>query len=134
MLRRLLVRQAKSRRLFNSQGTSIVNKILYRLTIASVMVSAGCLQTGQALASTRGERTFITPAQAHQFSRDLIRSDSQDFFNQGRERLEREIQILNQQRFSSSTPLLKVDENLKGENISPVTSPSFLAVPKQRNF
>jgi len=98
------------------------------------VISAGCLQTRQALAATPGERTFITPAQANQFSRDLIRSDSQDFFNQGRERLEREIQILNQERFSPSTPLLKVEENLKGENISPVTSPSLLAVPQQRNF
>ncbi len=38
----------------------------------------------------------ITPTQAQHLSRDLIPTDSQDFFRQGRNSLEKEIQLLQQ--------------------------------------
>ncbi len=49
----------------------------------------------------------ITPAQAQHLSRDLIPTDSQDFFRQGRNTLEKEIQLLQQR--PAPEPVLKIN-------------------------
>ena len=52
----------------------------------------------------------LTPARAQEFSRDLVRVDSQDFFRIGHERFEQEIQLFNSKRFTSKEPLLKIQQ------------------------
>ena len=52
----------------------------------------------------------LTPGRAQEFSRDLVRVDSQDFFRIGHERFEQEIQLFNRKRFTSKEPLLKIHQ------------------------
>ena len=61
----------------------------------------------------------LTPARAQEFSRDLVRVDSQDFFRIGHERFEQEIQLFSQKRFTSKKPLLKIQQ------LPQVEGPSF---------
>jgi hypothetical protein len=75
------------------------------LKITSIIFSTVLLAghtTSQTLAQVP-----ITPAQAQHLSRDLIPTDSQDFFRQGRNNLEREIQAL--QTRLAPEPLLKIN-------------------------
>ena len=51
----------------------------------------------------------LTSAQAQRLSRDLVPYNSQDFFRQGKNSFEREIQILRQRRLRSIKPVLKID-------------------------
>ncbi|MEH2393436.1 MAG: hypothetical protein V7K21_17860 [Nostoc sp.] len=51
----------------------------------------------------------FTSAQAQHLSRDLVPYNSQDFFRQGKDSLEREIQILRQRQLRSIKPVLKID-------------------------
>lgn len=50
-----------------------------------------------------------TPVQAQHLSRDFFGSDSQDFFKQGQDVIEREIQILMKRQRASTEPVLKVN-------------------------
>lgn len=51
----------------------------------------------------------LTPRQAQNLSRDLVQSSSQDFFRQGNNAFEREIQLLRERPLSSNKPILKID-------------------------
>ncbi|MEH1971073.1 hypothetical protein [Nostoc sp.] len=61
--------------------------------------------------SANAEQAFpsLTPAQAQHLSRDLVPYNSQDFFRQGKDSIEREIQILRQRQLRSIKPVLKID-------------------------
>ncbi len=74
----------------------------------TLVFSLALLLGGQSSAFARPDSPPLNPAQAQQLSRDLTRSSSQDFFLQGQERLEREIQILTKRRAAANKPLLKV--------------------------
>jgi hypothetical protein len=75
--------------------------------VVTVVLSAAWLLNGYpAMAGQVSGR--LTPARASEFYSDLVRNDSLDFFRLGNERFEREIQLFNQKRFTSKTPLLKI--------------------------
>lgn len=60
--------------------------------------------------ATAGHSPSPGAAQIRQFSRDLIETDSIDFFRIGKKRIEREAQILQRRRQSSTKPLLNINE------------------------
>jgi hypothetical protein len=64
---------------------------------------------GQSPAYALQETPRLTATQIQNFSRDLVPRNSQDFFNEGQELIEREIQILQERRDSSKKPILKVN-------------------------
>ena len=79
------------------------------MTLAIAFVfSTAWLPEKQALAVENQEYP-LTPAQAQQLSRDLIPSPSQEFFQQGREMLEKEIRLLDQRQHTSTEPPLKIN-------------------------
>ncbi len=85
------------------------------ITIAAAFVlsTVGLLSQQTSAAS---QESPLTPAQANQFSRDLVPSTpSQDFFRQGQQRIEREIQLLLQRRNASSEELLRINVNSQAE-------------------
>ncbi|MEH2413362.1 hypothetical protein [Nostoc sp.] len=61
--------------------------------------------------SANAEQAFpnMTPIQAQHLSRDLVPYNSQEFFRQGKDSIEREIQILRQSQLRSMKPVLKID-------------------------
>jgi len=75
------------------------------LAIACVISTAGLF--GQPTSAWASESP-VTPAQAQRLSRDLIPSRSQDFFQEGQERIEREIVILLQRQRSEGEPILNI--------------------------
>ena len=58
----------------------------------------------------------LTSSQLQRFSRDLVPSNSQDFFRQGREQLEREIQRLDRQTLNSNEQLLKIEPQIQSND------------------
>jgi hypothetical protein len=84
------------------------------LGIALLLSIAGLL--GEQTAAVAGQES-LTQAQVNQFSRDLLpNTPSQDFFRQGRQRIEREILLLNQRQKAASTePILKIDVEIQTE-------------------
>lgn len=56
----------------------------------------------------------LTSSQLQRFSRDLIPSNSQDFFRQGRAQLEQEVQRLDRQTLNPDERLLKVEPPIQG--------------------
>ncbi len=79
------------------------------LAIACVISTAGLF--GQPSSAWANSESPLTPAQAQRLSRDLIPSPSQNFFQEGQERLEREIVILLQRQRSEGQPILKIRNN-----------------------
>ena len=79
------------------------------LAVNSLILSAAFLLSGQTSANAQQQFTNLTPAQTQRLSRDLFPSSSQDFFKQGNDLIEREIQILRQRKLSSTEPVLKID-------------------------
>ncbi|MDF5734711.1 MAG: hypothetical protein V7L04_10075 [Nostoc sp.] len=61
--------------------------------------------------SVKAQQVFptLTPTQAQHLSRDLVPFNSQDFFRQGNDSIQREIQILRQRQLRSIKPVLKID-------------------------
>ena len=90
-------------------GASAKNMLLRVLatTATALMLSTVSLLKAQVPAIAGSESVPLTSAQAQGLSRDLTRSSSQDFFVQGHEQLEREIQILSQKRLT--TPVLRIN-------------------------
>ncbi len=84
------------------------------LGIALLLSTAGLL--GEQRAAVAGQES-LTQSQVNQFSRDLLpNTPSQDFFQQGRQRMEREILLLNQRQKAASTePILKIDVEIQTE-------------------
>lgn len=93
--------------------------LLVPTTIVIVILAISLLnEQAPALA----QRPFIrlTPTQAQEFSRDLVRSTSLDFFRQGQGKFEEEIRILTEESLFSPTPILKIEQvpQLKGDFLS----------------
>lgn len=81
------------------------------ITTATILVLATTGLLSQQRAAIAGQGfTALTPAQTEHLYRDLIPSRSEDFFNEGREKFEREIQVLYQSHISGNEPILKVKE------------------------
>jgi len=99
---------------------------LIKLTTSEVitMLSAVFWLTSQTAANA-AQAPPLRAAQIQQITGGLVRTDSQDFFERGREKLEREIQNLQQQRQPASKPLLNINEVLIEKDSIPTTkSPS----------
>ncbi|WP_335083890.1 hypothetical protein [Nostoc sp.] len=73
------------------------------------MVSTAFLLAVQTSANAEQAVPNLTPGQAQHFSRDLVPYNSQDFFRQGKDSIEKEIQILNQRQQRPIKPILKID-------------------------
>lgn len=61
----------------------------------------------------------VTFSQIQQVNSGLFRSNSQDFFEQGREKLEREIKILLQESLTANQEILNIDQKLRFDYITP---------------
>lgn len=59
----------------------------------------------------------LSVSDRQRLSRDLIPSSSQDFFNQGRNQLEREIRLLERRSTTRKEDLLKIDPTLREQKI-----------------
>ncbi|MCC5643750.1 hypothetical protein LC607_12495 [Nostoc sp. CHAB 5824] len=79
------------------------------IKIKPLVVSIAFLLAIQTSANAQQPLPSLTPAQAQHLSRDLVPYNSQDFFRQGKNSLEREIQILRQRQLRSIKPVLKID-------------------------
>ncbi|MEH1836312.1 MAG: hypothetical protein V7L29_30735 [Nostoc sp.] len=73
------------------------------------MVSTAFFLAVQTSANAEQPFPSLTPAQAQHLSRDLVPYNSQDFFRQGKDSIEREIKILSQRQLRSIKPVLKID-------------------------
>lgn len=73
------------------------------------VLSALVVSDASAIARPIAPLSRFTPAQIQRLSRDLNRSNAEDFFRQGQEKLEREVQLLNRKRNLLTDELLKVD-------------------------
>ncbi|WP_260446175.1 hypothetical protein [Nostoc sp. UCD120] len=74
-----------------------------------MLVSTAFLVAVQTSANAEQPLPSLTPAQAQSLSRDLVPYNSQDFFRQGKNSIEREIQILRQRQLRSIKPVLKIE-------------------------
>ncbi len=83
---------------------------IYISTATVLLLSTAGLLSQQKAAIAGQKLTALTPAQAEHLYRDLVPSRSQEFFNEGRKRLEREIHFLYQSHISGNEPILKVKE------------------------
>ncbi|MEH2234690.1 hypothetical protein [Nostoc sp.] len=79
------------------------------IKIKPLLVSTAFLLAVQTSANAQQAFPSLTPTQAQHLSRDLVPYNSQDFFRQGKDSIEREIQILRQRQLSSIKPVLKID-------------------------
>ncbi|MDZ8259364.1 hypothetical protein [Nostoc sp. ChiQUE01b] len=77
--------------------------------IKPLVVSIAFLIAVQTSANAEQAVPSLTPAQAQHLSRDLVPYNSQDFFRQGKDSIEKEIQILNQRQQRPIKPILKID-------------------------
>jgi hypothetical protein len=89
--------------------------------IKPLVVSTAFLLAIQTSADAEQPLPSLTPAQAQHLSRDLVPYNSQDFFRQGKDSIEREIQILRQRQLRSIKPVLKIDSvpQIKRPNTQP---------------
>lgn len=98
---------------------------LTHLTIATALLLSTGLLTQQSSALANQES--LTPEQANRLSHDLIPSTpSQDFFQQGQQKTEREIErLLQRQNADSNEPLLRMNVDTQQEiNRLPQIQPS----------
>ncbi|MEC4815597.1 MAG: hypothetical protein SAK29_20320 [Scytonema sp. PMC 1069.18] len=86
---------------------------------------------GQTPAMAEQSVPSLTPSQAQRLSRDLVPSNSQDFFNRGQNLIEREIQILRKKQNSSTKPILKVNPQAPTEKDFPQNDDRPDILPKQ---
>lgn len=82
--------------------------------VAPLGFAIGWLSLPTSVNAQTAPRSF-TPSQLQQLRNDLIRTQSEDFFREGAEQFEREIELLTREIFLSSESLLKVDPNLQME-------------------
>jgi len=82
------------------------------IKVKSLVVSTAFFLAVQTSANAEQAFPRLTPVQAQHLSRDLVPHSSQDFFRQGKDSIEREIQILRQRQLSSTQPILKIDSAL----------------------
>lgn len=86
-----------------------MKRLIYPL-LAIVLLPAW--STGAAIAQPVPQVPRLTPAQLQRFSRDLVPSSSEEFFRQGRETLEQEVQRLRQPHRFSSDQILKISQDV----------------------
>ncbi|MBN3896480.1 MAG: hypothetical protein HWQ41_14800 [Nostoc sp. NOS(2021)] len=79
------------------------------IKIKPLVVSTAFFLAVQTAANAEQSLPSLTPAQAQHLSRDLVPYNSQDFFRQGKDSIEREIEILRQSQLPSIKPVLKID-------------------------
>ncbi|MBN3886358.1 MAG: hypothetical protein HWQ44_26425 [Nostoc sp. JL34] len=79
------------------------------IKIKLLVVSTAFFLAVQSSANAQQAVPSLTPAQAQHLSRDLVPYNSQDFFRQGKDSIEREIQILRERQQPSIKPVLKID-------------------------
>jgi hypothetical protein len=86
------------------------------LAIAFLLSTVGSLGQ-QSSASANSIESPLTPAQANRLSRDLVPSRSQEFFQQGRDEIDRQIRILQQHKRqnASGRPVLQLNQNSQAE-------------------
>ncbi|MEH1808258.1 MAG: hypothetical protein V7L28_23480 [Nostoc sp.] len=88
----------------------MLNLIFTRcIKIKALVISTAFLLAVQASANAEQAVPSLTPRQAQHLSRDLVPYNSQEFFRQGKDSIEREIQILNQRQQRPIKPILKID-------------------------
>jgi hypothetical protein len=88
----------------------MLNLILTRcIKIKPLVLSTALLLAVQTSANAQQAVPSLTPGQAQHLSRDLVPYNSQDFFRQGKDSIEREIQILRQSQLRPIKPILKID-------------------------
>ncbi|HEY9632515.1 MAG TPA: hypothetical protein V6D14_03860 [Coleofasciculaceae cyanobacterium] len=79
------------------------------IVTATVSLLAGLLS--QQASAWANSQSPLSPTQAAQLSRDLIPSQPQEFFRQGQERFEAEIQNLIKRQTTSTEPPLEINVN-----------------------
>lgn len=84
-----------------------LNFLLRRLPLAIAILA---ITTPAAMAADIGQ---LNSFKLQQLGRDLVRSPSEDFFQQGQRQLEREIQLLNRRQQFLDEQLLKVSADLR---------------------
>jgi hypothetical protein len=80
--------------------------------VGVVAIASAGVVTAQPMAQAQALPAGLSRADAQRITRDLTRFNSQDFFERGRDQLEREIRNLDQQKLTSSEDLLRVQEQL----------------------
>ncbi|MDZ8109553.1 MAG: hypothetical protein RM338_28560 [Nostoc sp. DedQUE12a] len=84
-------------------------KFIPCIQLKILVFSAAFLLAAETSAKAQQTIPTLTPRQTQNLSRDLVQSSSQDFFRQGNNALEREIQLLTDRQVSSNKPILKID-------------------------
>ncbi|BAY21069.1 hypothetical protein NIES2100_08140 [Calothrix sp. NIES-2100] len=79
------------------------------IKVTALGFSTALLAFGQTAVHAQQQLPSLTPAQTQHLSRDLVPYNSQEFFRQGQELMEREIQLLRQRQTSTNEPVLKVN-------------------------
>jgi hypothetical protein len=79
------------------------------LKVTALGCSTAFLLTGQSPVNAEQALPRLSVQQTQQLSRDLVPYNSQRFFRQGQELIEREIQILKQRQISGNEPVLKIN-------------------------
>ncbi|WP_375510170.1 hypothetical protein [uncultured Nostoc sp.] len=79
------------------------------IKIKPLVLSTAFLLAIQTSANAEQPLPSLTPAQAQHLSRDLVPYNSQEFFRQGKNSIEKEIQILRLRQLRSIKPVLKID-------------------------
>jgi hypothetical protein len=88
----------------------------------ALILSTVFLLAGQASAYAQQQLPSLTPAQTQRLSRDLVPFNSQNFFNQGRDLIEREIQMLMRRQSSLNKPVLKLNLDAAGKKRPPTNT------------
>lgn len=65
------------------------------------------------VAATAADISQLNSVKLQQLGRELVRSPSEDFFQQGQRQLEREVQILNRRQYFLDEKLLKISADLR---------------------
>lgn len=79
------------------------------IKVTAFGLSTAFLLAGQSAVNAEQAPPRLTPQQTQQLSRDLVPYNSQRFFRQGQELIEREIQILRQRQLATNEPVLKIN-------------------------
>ncbi|MBD6621000.1 hypothetical protein FNW02_36055 [Komarekiella sp. 'clone 1'] len=75
------------------------------LKIKALLLLTAILLVWQAHANGEQQFSPLTPTQTQNLSRDLVPFGSQDFFREGKDLIDREIQLLRQRQAPSTEPL-----------------------------
>ncbi|MBD2354684.1 hypothetical protein H6G41_08575 [Tolypothrix sp. FACHB-123] len=94
------------------------------IKITAFGFSTAVLVFGNTAVNAQQQLPNLTPVQTQQLSRDLVPHSSQEFFRQGQELMEREIELLRQRQISNNEPVLKVNPLQPIKQDSPVKNDS----------